>query len=162
HDGRPMTVRDVRATFERLLFTRRSEGRFRLSPVVGAQTILAGGGRDLSGFRIVSPREFTIDLEQPMSVFPAFLTDPSIGILPEGTGEIHGEEILKCPGTGPFQIARFVPGERLELVRNPAYWRAGSPKSESLIFRFDVPAKKILEEFRAGTLSIASDLFPDD
>src|SRR4028119_142068 len=37
-------------------------------------------------------------------------------------------------GTGPFRLARLVPRERAELVRNPTYWNpARMPKVDRLI-----------------------------
>ena len=34
------------------------------------------------------------------------------------------------------------PGRRLELERNPAYWRDGYPKNEGIVFRFGVPPEE--------------------
>jgi peptide/nickel transport system substrate-binding protein len=39
-------------------------------------------------------------------------------------------------GTGPFRVVSFDPGKRLELERNPYYWREGFPRSEGVVFRF--------------------------
>jgi ABC-type transport system substrate-binding protein len=45
------------------------------------------------------------------------------------------EAFVKRPsGTGPWRFDRYVPRERLELVRNPDYWnKARVPKSERLV-----------------------------
>jgi len=59
-------------------------------------------------------------------------------------------------------VVRFEPGQRLELERNPNYWREGYPRSEGLVFRFGVPPAEIKSEFLAGRFSIASDLLPAD
>ena len=162
HDGRRLTARDVRHSYERLLANRESEARWFLSPIRGAKRILSGEASDLEGFRVLSPSEFVIELEKPMSFFPALISYPATAIVPEGTRLIGGSVAEGAIGTGPFRVVSFDPGRRLELERNPHYWREGYPKSEGLIFRFGVTSEEIRNEFLAGRLSLASDLLPAD
>ncbi|MDQ5858027.1 MAG: ABC transporter substrate-binding protein [Acidobacteriota bacterium] len=162
HDGRRLTARDVRYSFERLLQSPESESRWVLTPVRGAKRLVDGSATELDGFHIVSPSEFFIDLEKPVSFFPALLSYQSASILPEGTRQIGGSWRDGCVGTGPFRVLSFEPGKRLELDRNPGYWRDGYPRSEGIVFRFDIPPAEILSEFLAGRFSIASSLLPPD
>ena len=162
HDGRRLTARDVRYSFERLLQTHESESRWVLTPVKGAKRLVEGSATELEGFHIVSPSEFFIDLEKPVSFFPALLSYQAASILPEGTRHIGGSWRDGCVGTGPFRVLSFEPGKRLELDRNPGYWRDGYPRSEGIVFRFAVPPAEILSEFLAGRFSIASSLLPPD
>src|SRR5207244_7229033 len=64
HDGRRLTARDVRYSFERLLANPQSDCRWQLTPIRGARKLLDGVATDLEGFHIVSPMELYIDLEQ--------------------------------------------------------------------------------------------------
>jgi oligopeptide transport system substrate-binding protein len=162
HDGRALSARDVRYSFERLLQKATGVGRFLLAPVRGAQSLIDGKASDLEGFHIVSPSEFVVELEKPLSFFPVLMSYPAAGIVPEGTGAI-GESWRKgCIGTGAYRVTSFEPGRRLELERNPAYWREGHPKNEGVVFRFGVPPEEIRSEFLAGRFSLASDLLPTD
>jgi ABC-type transport system substrate-binding protein len=162
HDGRRLTARDVRYSFERLLQHRDSKCRWFYSSIKGAKALLNGEGSDLSGFRIHSANEFTIELEEPVSLFPALLSYNGSAIVPEGT-ELFGASWQEgAVGTGPFRVVKFDPGHRLELERNKTYWRKGFPKSEELIFNFAVSPADILSEFRSGRFSLASDLLPAD
>ena len=161
HDGRALSARDVRYSFERLL-QKGISGRFLLAPIRGAKALIDGKATDLEGFHIVSPSEFVIDLEKPLSFFPVLVCWPGAGIVPEGTGTV-GESWRKgCIGTGAYRVASFEPGKRLELERNPAYWREGFPKNDGVVFRFGVSPEEIRSEFLAGRFSIASDLLPAD
>ncbi len=161
HDGRALSARDVRYSFERLL-QKGASGRFLLAPIRGAQSLIDGKASDLEGFHIVSPSEFVIDLEKPLSFFPVLVSWPGAGVVPEGT-EVIGESWRKgCIGTGPYRVASFDPGRKLELERNPAYWREGFPRNEGVVFRFGVPPEEIRSEFVAGRFSLASDLLPAD
>jgi ABC-type transport system substrate-binding protein/serine/threonine protein kinase len=162
HDGRPLTARDVRHSFERLLLVEESDARWPLSPIRGARRLLDREGTDLEGFHIVSPTEFFIDLVKPVPFFPALMSEPAAAIVPEGTTRVRGTWHDQCVGTGPFRVVDFDPDRRLQLERNPLYWREGYPKSEGLVFRFGMSPEEIRSEFLAGRLSIASDLLPAD
>ncbi|HLN93478.1 MAG TPA: ABC transporter substrate-binding protein, partial [Thermoanaerobaculia bacterium] len=162
HDGRGLTARDVRYSYERLLQNTKSDSRWQLSPIRGARRLLDGTGSDLEGFHIVSPSEFFIDLEEPVSFFPALLSYQVAAIVPEGTTQVGGTWREGAVGTGPFRAVAFEPGRRLELERNPSYWREGYPKSEAIVFRFATPPEEIRNDFLSGRLSIASDLLPAD
>jgi peptide/nickel transport system substrate-binding protein/oligopeptide transport system substrate-binding protein len=162
HDGRRLTARDVRYSFERLLQNRDSECRWFYSSIRGAKALLNGEAGDLAGFRIHSANEFTIELDEPVSFFPVLLAFPGASIVPEGTDQFGGSWQDGSVGTGPFRIRAFDPGRRLELERNKTYWRTGYPRSEGLVFSFGIPPAEILSGFRAGRFSLASDLFPAD
>jgi ABC-type transport system substrate-binding protein/serine/threonine protein kinase len=162
HDGRKLTARDVRYSFERLLLNPDSTGRFFYSSIRGAKALLNGEESDLAGFRIHSADEFTIELDEQVSFFPALISYHAAAIVPEGSDKFGGSWQEGSVGTGPFRVVKFEPGLRLELERNKTYWRSGYPKIERLIFNFGIAPGEILSQFRAGRLSLASDLLPAD
>jgi len=162
HDGRKLTARDVRYSFERLLLSPESLGRFFYSPIRGAKALLNGEQSDLTGFRIHSADEFTIELEEPVSFFPALISYHVAAIVPEGSDEFGPSWEAGSVGTGPFRVVKFEPGVRVELERNKIYWRKGYPQVDRLNFDFNVPPADILSQFRAGRFSLASDLLPAD
>lgn len=160
HNGRRLTARDVRYSLERLLQSRETD----LEPfavIRGAKALLAGAAKDLTGLKIHSATEFSIELDEPVAFFPALMSHYQTAIIPEG-----GEPPVSSPdawsGTGPFRIVSFEPGRRLELERNKAYWRQGYPRSEGLVFHFGVPPKEILAGLRDGRFSLGSELLPSD
>jgi ABC-type transport system substrate-binding protein len=162
HDGRKLTARDVRYSFERLLLMQESTGRFFYSSIRGAKALLTRERLDLAGFRIHSADEFTIELEEPVSFFPALISYHAAAIVPEGSDKFGGSWREGSVGTGAFRVVKFEPGLRLELERNRTYWRSGYPRSERLIFNFNVAPAEILSQFHAGRFSLASDLLPAD
>ena len=162
HDGRRVTARDVRYSFERLLLTEQSQARGFFSSIRGSTALIHKEKRELEGFRILSASEFAIELDQPLSFFPASLSHPAASILPEGANRFVGSWRDGCIGTGPFRVSRFEPNRQLELEANPDYWRPAYPKSDGLVFSFGVPPQEILSGFRAGRYSVAGDLFPTD
>ncbi len=158
HDGRRLTSRDVRYSFERLLANPESRRRSLLSPIRGARAMMRGEVSELEGLRIHSPLEFSIELEAPLSFFPALLAYESAAIVPEGASQFAGTWRDGTAGTGPFRVTRFDPGRRLDLEANPQYWRGGYPRCAGLTFWFNVPEDEIVSGFREGRFSIASDL----
>ncbi len=160
HDGRRLTTRDVRFSWERLLTTQ-TVNRSLLSPIRGAMRIIDGETTALEGFHIVSPSEFFVELDKPVAFFPAVISYAPTAILPEGTGSV-GTTTEGFVGTGPFRIVSFDPGRRLELERNPNYWRESYPRSDGIVFRFGISPEEIRSEFLAGRFSLAFDLLPAD
>jgi ABC-type transport system substrate-binding protein len=160
HDGRRLGARDVRYSFERLLQSRDSKTRFLFSSIRGAKALLDGEAGELSGFRIHSTTEFSLELEEPVAFFPALIAFSSASIVPEGANPSAGPE--GCVGTGPFRVVAFEAGRRLELERNRTYWCRGLPRNERLVFSFGVSPEEIHSGFRAGRFSLAGDLFPAD
>ena len=74
HDGRKLTARDVRYSFERLLRTTRSGSEVALLPILGARAFRQGETSEIAGFSIVSATELVLELEQPLAFYPAMLT----------------------------------------------------------------------------------------
>jgi peptide/nickel transport system substrate-binding protein/oligopeptide transport system substrate-binding protein len=162
HDGRRLTARDVRYSYERLLQAQDSGYRWMFAPVKGAKALLSGEAGDLAGFRIHSASEFSIELTEPLAFFPALISYPAAAIVPEGSDPSGAGGWEGCVGTGPFRLVRFEPGRHLELEASRGYWRKGYPRSAALLFTFGVSPEEILSGFRAGRFSLASELFPAD
>ena len=161
HDGRRLTARDVRSSWERLLASS-SVNRWLLAPIRGSRRIFDGQASDLEGFHIVSPWEFFVDLDSPVAFFPAVIAYTPTAVVPEGTGSIEGTDRRGVVGTGPFRLTRFESGRRLEMERNPHYWREGYPKSDGLVFRFGVSPEEARNDYVAGRVSLTSELIPAD
>ncbi len=162
HDGRRMSARDVRYSFERMLQRADATSRWLYAPIVGAQELLTGEATVLSGLRIHSDHELTIELLRPLVYFPGMLSHSVCAIIPEGADR-RGERWLANPaGTGPFRVVHFEPGRRLELERAPGYWRPGYPRCRSLVFHFGTSPTEIRSGFEAGRYAIAGEMLPED
>src|SRR5262249_47504689 len=132
------------------------------SSIKGAKALLNGEAGDLLGFRIHSATEFTIELDEPLSFFPAVISYVGASIVPEGNDHFGADWQSGCVGTGPFRVVKFEPGRALELERNRAYWREGYPRSDGLVFSFGVSPAEILSGLRGGRFALGSDLIPAD
>ncbi len=158
HDGRPVTARDVRYSFERLLREPQSSFRGQLEFISGAREMISGHADRLAGFHIESRLSFTVDLDYPIAFLPTLLSHGAVGIVPEGSTRFAGSWLDGTVGTGPFRVTRFVPGRRVELEANPAYWRREFPRADGLTFTFGTSSSQILEDFREGRASVVAGL----
>ncbi len=162
HDGRRLTSRDVRYSFERLLRFPDPHQHFLLLPIRGAAALRDGEAASLAGLEIVSATELVLELARPLPFFPALLAHPGVSIVPEGCEKVRGGWRDGAVGSGPFRILRHAPAARLDLERNPGYWRRGAPRSERLSFHFGVSPDTAMKELRSGGFALVSQIHPAD
>jgi peptide/nickel transport system substrate-binding protein len=138
HDGRFLTSRDVKWTFESLL-----QGKIRSTKTSNYRFVE----------RIDAPDDFTVvfHLKEPDSPLLWNLADAAIGIVPYGSGD---EMTIHPIGSGPF---KFVSGEmdrEVVLERNNDYWREKA-KVSHVRFAVVPDANAQALELRKGSADIA-------
>ena len=126
HDGEPFTADDVAFTFEQVLLRYHTRTRGGLASILDT---------------IETPDDHTVvfRFREPYGALLQRLHVTEAPILPEhvyGTGDVLTHEANLAPiGTGPFRFERFVRDDRIELVRNEAYFRDGLPYLDRVILR---------------------------
>lgn len=76
-----------------------------------------------------------VDLEGPWVAFPYTLASQVGMIVPKASLDDPKQASQHPVGTGPFTFARYIPGNRFLVVRNPNYWRKGLPYLSRVEFR---------------------------
>jgi 4-phytase/acid phosphatase/peptide/nickel transport system substrate-binding protein len=76
-------------------------------------------------------------LQHPWAAFLAMLsgTQWTGAFIPSPKAVREGTQNRAPVGTGPFTFKEWVASDRLVLVKNPHYWRAGKPHLDSVVFR---------------------------
>jgi peptide/nickel transport system substrate-binding protein len=145
HDGRDLTSRDVKWTFDSLL-----EGKIRSTKS--------------SNYRLVdhieAPDDHTVifKLKEPFASLLWNVSDGAIGIVPYGSGD----EITQNPiGSGPFRFVSATPDKDVILERNDSYW-GRKAKTAHIHFMVVPDATTRALELRKGSADIAINALTSD
>ncbi len=149
HDGQPLTARDVKRHFERLLDpTVKSPERGLLEDVEGAKAFAAGKAREVTGIEVLNDLTLDIRLEQPKAFFLQLLAQTAAAVARlDAQGQLQG--------TGPFRLVDIGP-TRVVLERNPTYWRREQPLLDRLEFHIHGSREESITALRQGTVDLAS------
>jgi peptide/nickel transport system substrate-binding protein len=134
HDGRPLTSRDVKWTFDSLL-----QGKIR--------SVKTSTYRFVD--RIDTPDDFTVifHMKEPDAALLWNMSDGAIGIVPHGSGN----EIAANPvGSGPFKFVSAETDKEVIVERNDNYWGA-EPKLQRVRFAVVPDATTRALELRKGS-----------
>ncbi|GAB3267686.1 ABC transporter substrate-binding protein [Arthrobacter pigmenti] len=119
HDGRPMTGRDVAATFARITDPD--------DPKSGASSLGV-----LDKVAVINDHRVEFRLNTPVATFDDSLGQYALGIVPEDY------DPATPIGTGPFKYKSFTPGQRSVFSRNNDYWLRDQPYLDGVeILNFD-------------------------
>ncbi|MBZ5706542.1 MAG: ABC transporter substrate-binding protein [Acidobacteriia bacterium] len=145
HDGRPLTSRDVKWTFDSLL-----QGKIRSTKAAVYRLVE----------RIEAADDYTVvfHLKEPFATLLWNLSDGAIGIVPYGSGD----EITRTPiGSGPFRFVSAEQDKEVILERNDNYW---GEKAHLKRVRFAVIPDTTTRalELRKGSADIASNALTFD
>jgi peptide/nickel transport system substrate-binding protein len=110
HHGRELDAEDVAATVNRIL-----------DKTVGAT---ARVNFIVEKIEVVDKYTIRFKLSKPYAEFAELFTDGTALIVPRDRIDKLATEPI---GTGPFKLKSFIPGDRVELVKNPDYFEKGVP-----------------------------------
>lgn len=151
HDGRPVTAKDVEASYLRALAPGTSGGRsWPLYPIAGAREYAAGTGKTVDGIKVVDDTTIAFTLQTPLNIFPKLLAMPVAAIVPTPTPAGFDQHPV---GSGPWRFVSWSHDDQIVLAKNPAYW-AGAPKSDTLRIRIIPEPLTQAAEYEAGHLSV--------
>ncbi|HTA24996.1 MAG TPA: ABC transporter substrate-binding protein [Terriglobales bacterium] len=145
HDGRPLTSRDVKWTFDSLL-----EGKIRSTKAAAYRWV----------DRIDAPDDFTVvfHLKEPFTPLLWNLSDGAIGVVPYGSGsEISGHPV----GSGPFRFVSAEQDKEVVIERNDDYW-GQKPKLQQVRFTVVPDTTTRALELRKGSADIAINALTGD
>jgi peptide/nickel transport system substrate-binding protein len=146
HDGRPLTSRDVKWTFDSLL-----QGKVRSTKTAAYRFV----------DRIDAPDDFTVTfhMKEPDAALPWNVSDNAIGIVPYGSGN----EMTAHPiGSGPFKFVSAETDKEVVIERNDDYW-GEKPKLARVRFAVVPDATTQALELRKGSGDVIINAsFPPD
>jgi peptide/nickel transport system substrate-binding protein len=124
HDGSPFTAEDVAFSIERIPTIKDSPGSFAIYT------------KAITEIAIVDPLTIRFKTATPYPLLPAEMG--TFGIVSKkaamGASSADFNSGKAAIGTGPYKLVRYARGDRIEMVRNDAYW-GKKPQVEKLTFK---------------------------
>ncbi|MBV9479057.1 MAG: hypothetical protein JO315_23550 [Acidobacteria bacterium] len=162
HNGRTLEARDVYESMLRLLLPEmKSTGAWILRSVRGANDVLEGKTRAVSGIIVRDPHTIEFQLTEPVAFFLSLMTMHECGIVPAEEGKDAERYRLRGVGAGAFKVEEAVEGERVKLVKNRDYYVPGEPYVDELLFRLDLRSfREVADAFIRGELDVAHGIPP--
>jgi peptide/nickel transport system substrate-binding protein len=145
-DGKPVTARDVRFTWQ-----------------LHVDTLVAWPGRHLkqhiTDVVVIDTRTVRFDFSLR---YPYQLMDANDGvILPEHLlGDVPRDKLMthsfgRQPiGNGPFRMARWEPEQYIELERNDDYYEKGKPNIDRVIFKYIPDMVTLMTQLKKGEIDL--------
>lgn len=118
---------------------------------------------DVESITAPNDRELVVRLARANASFLYVLTMPFTTPLSRAHVERTGDALRSQPlGTGPFVLARWDEGRRLELRRNPRYWDKARAHLDAIVLFENVPRDTQFMMFERGELDTAERLAAPD
>jgi peptide/nickel transport system substrate-binding protein len=138
HNGRPLTAGDVKYTLER-----------NLDPQTGHPH--RAYYESIQDLQVIDAHTVRIKLDKPDAMFVFNLARANSAIIAKETVEGLKSQPI---GTGPFQFAEWVRGDRLIMTKFQSYYEPGVPALDKVVFRFIQDPSAQLAALRAGDVDV--------
>jgi ABC-type transport system substrate-binding protein len=152
HTGQPVTARSFADAFNRNADPRMRSpvaSRGFMEAIVGADAVIRGEAKLISGVRELGPYRLQISLKRPTGDFIARLTMPYFCPIVPGT--LIGRPGIEQPGgSGPYYVASHTADRRIVLERNPHYGGDRTAYPDRILWTFEADPEARLRAIEAG------------
>ncbi|MDZ4720063.1 MAG: peptide ABC transporter substrate-binding protein [Roseiflexaceae bacterium] len=154
-DGTPVTAGDFAYSINRALSPETASygAPFQLGHIVGAQDVIDGKTKEVTGVKAIDDRTLEITLDAPLAYFLAQLTYPYTYVVPRKLIESGPDWETRAYGTGPFTVKEWKRGQSVLLAANENYWR-GKPGITNILMSFNKESETAFQLYQTGELDI--------
>src|SRR6058998_1057137 len=146
HDGKPLSSKDVKFTFDLLREAPDAPAKLRINP-------RRDWYANLEAVEAVDPQTVVIRLKRPQ---PSFLLMLASGFTPIYAAHVPAASYRTgCIGTGPFKVKEWRKGEYVEFVKNPDYFVKGRPYLDGLKYFVILERGTRQAAIQAGKLDVS-------
>lgn len=154
HDGREVKASDFKYSWERACDpdTGSQTAATYLDDIVGAQDVLVGKAKEISGIQVIDDYTLQVAIDAPKAYFLCKLAYSTAYVVEEADVE-SGKDWWRQPnGTGPFKLKEWKQGQLLTLERNELYY--GEPAKVKLV-AFHLLAGVPMAMYEEGEIDVA-------
>ncbi|MGK2857779.1 MAG: ABC transporter substrate-binding protein [Thermoanaerobaculia bacterium] len=157
HNGRPVTSRDVEASFLRLMSPKhKSGGRYLVQDIRGARDVIEGRAERAEGFVIRDDQTFDLVVDEAPAFFVMLLTLTKTAIVPIEEARDLERFRLHPIGAGPYRVVEAVEGSHVLLQRSEHFYDPDRPRLGEVRFRLDYSnTREFADAFLRGELDVA-------
>ncbi|MEJ7848246.1 MAG: ABC transporter substrate-binding protein [Pyrinomonadaceae bacterium] len=153
HDGVVLTSEDVRFTFEEMLLKYHSRTR-------------ASIGDNLVGISTPDQHTVVFQFSRPYAAFLQLIDVANAPIMPKhlfvNTDPLTSAYNVKPVGSGPFKFQEWAKGDRITLVKNEKYFKAGKPYLERVVYKVTPSSATAAIAFENGEIDYVTNPAPLD
>ncbi|MBI2958131.1 MAG: peptide ABC transporter substrate-binding protein [Chloroflexi bacterium] len=154
HDGRRVRAADFKYSWERALnpATRSTTAGTYLNDIVGAQEMLAGSSRELTGVTVIDDSTLEVMIDAPKSYFLYKMAFPTAFVVDRANVESGAQWWQRPNGTGPFKLKQWQKDQLLVLERNAEYTGEKAKVSE---VRYMLLSGSSIQLYQNGTIDVS-------
>ncbi|MFP4114644.1 MAG: peptide ABC transporter substrate-binding protein [Spirochaetota bacterium] len=168
NDGTPITAQTVVDSWLRFLDPDTAADYTYLmadeAMVAGASEYNSGeAGPEAVQIRAVDDHTFEVTLDRPRAFFVDMLVHYAFAIHPLHVIEEYGEAWTRpanIVSNGPFKLDEWIPQDRIELVKDPAYWDAENVQLDRVVIYPIDDQNTALNLFQDGQIDWIQDVAP--
>jgi peptide/nickel transport system substrate-binding protein len=135
--------------------------------ISGADDFAAGRAKSISGIKATDSHVLEITLDRPASDFPSILTLPFFSPVPEDFAskyQLGADYARHMVASGPYKLDQYLPGRRIQLVRNENWDPRTDPLRSAWVDKVDVTIGRseaeIQEAIEEGEADLNLDAVP--
>jgi peptide/nickel transport system substrate-binding protein len=125
-------------------------------PLPGSAAVAANVPATVTDATAISKYVVRVNLSAPDARLIGFFAWQRYGpIVPDGLyDQINVSR--QAIGTGPYKLVNFTPLDRVELVRNPSFWKPGQPYMDAITMKIMTDEQARVAALRAGAIDGAT------
>lgn len=144
-DGTPLTAEDVAFSIK----------TWQAGPNYGA---VYGG---IQTTEIVDDHTIRLDLANPDTSLPAFLSWANAGVVPVDFGGRTAEDFWQKPvGAGPFMVDSWASTGDVVLTKNPHYYKEGQPYLDKVVSTYAADSNSLSLQLKSKQIDVADEISP--
>ncbi len=117
----------------------------------------AGELRNVKAINVIDAYTVELVMAKPYAPLLSVLADRAGIMRSPAAVQKLGDKFMATPiGSGPYKFKDRVKGNKIGLEKNPDYWKAGSPKTDTLVYKIIDDANVALVNLKSGQLDMTN------